>query len=132
MIPTDVLRTKLRELLDEEIPLGGSESDTRFSNTQIDALLTAASDINQAAAEGWRRKALRAMSERSGLQESQAGDERHKFIDLVAYRDHCLEMAKMFSDLMPGAGSQLAALDPPDVLGTSEQQADLSRILGVD
>jgi hypothetical protein len=132
MTLTDILRTELRELLDEAIPLGGSEIDTRFTNTQIDALLTVASDINQAAAEGWRRKALRAMSERGGLQESQAGDEKLKFVSIEAYRDHCLTMAKMFSDLAPGAGSQLAALDPPDVLGISEQQTDLSRILGVD
>jgi len=117
MTPTDELRTELRELLDEVIPEGGTESDTRFLNTQIDALLTAASDINEAAASGWTRKALWAMSERGGLQESQAGNEKLKFVDLEKYRDHCLAMAKMFRDQVPAKGSRLLAFDPPDVLG---------------
>ncbi len=116
MTPTEELRTEIRELLDEVIPEGGTESDTRFTNMQIDALLTAAREINQAAAEGWTRKALRAMSERGGLQEIQAGDEKLKFVDLVEYRDHCLGMAKTFNDMVLGRGSQLAALEPPDVL----------------
>lgn len=131
MTPTDELRTELRELLDEEIPSGGTDSDTRFTNEQIDKLLQNADYIEEAAAAGWKRKALRAMSERGGLQESQAGDERHKFIDLEKYRDHCLAMAKMFSDMVPGHGSRLLAFDAPDVLGTSEQEEDISRILGV-
>lgn len=131
MTPTDELRKELRELLDEEIPSGGSEGDTRFTNTQIDKLIQSASCIEEAAAEGWKRKALRAMSERGGLQESQAGDEKHKFIDLEKYRDHCLAMTKMFADMVPGRGSRMFNLDPPDVLGTREQETDISRILGV-
>lgn len=131
MTPTEDLRTELRELLDEVIPEGGSDSNTRFSNTQIEALLTAASDINEAAANGWIKKAVRAMSERGGLQETQAGDEKHKFIDLEKYRDHCLAMAKMFKDLLAGKGSRILAFDPPDVLGTTEKEEDISRILGV-
>jgi hypothetical protein len=114
---TDELRDELRSLLDEIIPPGGSESDTRFTNTQIDKLLEAASEINEAASNGWRRKALWAMSERGGLQESQAGDEKLKFVSIEAYRDHCLAMMKLFSDMTPGKGSRLLAFDAPDVLG---------------
>ncbi len=120
MIPTDELRAELRELLDEMIPAGGTERDTRFTNSQIDVLLTAASDINEAAANGWTRKAARAMSERGGLQESQAGNERLKFVTLESYRDHCLQMAEMFRGLAPGRGSRLMAFDAPDVLGTGD------------
>lgn len=120
MIPTDELRVELRELLDEMIPAGGTESDTRFTNVQINALLTAASDINEAAWAGWTRKAARAMSERGGLQESQAGNERLKFVTLESYRDHCLQMAEMFRGLAPGRGSRLMAFDAPDVLGTGD------------
>lgn len=120
MVPTDDLRAELRELLDEMIPPGGTESDTRFTNAQIDALLTAASDINEAAWAGWTRKAAKAMSERGGLQESQAGNERLKFVTLESYRDHCLQMAEMFRGLAPGRGSRLMAFDAPDVLGIGE------------
>jgi len=131
MTPTDDLRLELRELLDEAVPSGGTDADTRFSNEQIDALLTNANDINEAAANGWTRKALRAMSERGGLQESQAGEEKHKFIDLEKYREHCLAMAKMFRDQIPSKGSRLLGFDAPDVLGTEEAESDISRILGV-
>jgi hypothetical protein len=117
MTPTPELRTELRELIDEVIPPGGTEADTRFTNTQIDALLAAASDINEAAANGWTRKAARAMSERGGLEESQAGNERLKFVSIEAYRDHCLQMAAMFKSMVPGKGSRLLTFDAPDVLG---------------
>lgn len=120
MVPTDELRTELRELLDEVIPAGGTESNTRFTNAQIDALLTTAFDINEAAANGWRRKALKAMSERGGLQESQAGNEKLKFIDIETYRDHCLKMAEMFRNMTPRRGSKLMTFDAPDVLGAGE------------
>lgn len=120
MTPTPELRTELRELIDEVIPPGGTEADTRFTDAQIDALLVAATDINEAAANGWTRKAAKAMSERGGLQESQAGNERLKFVTLESYRDHCLQMAEMFRGLVPGRGSRLMAFDAPDVLGTGD------------
>ncbi|HOV80763.1 MAG TPA: hypothetical protein PK728_11780 [Bacillota bacterium] len=120
MTPTPELRAELRELIDEVIPPGGTEADTRFTDTQIDALLTAASDINEAAANGWTRKAARAMSERGGLEESQAGNEKLKFVSIKDYRDHCLAMAKMYRDMVPGKGSRLLAFDAPDVLGIGD------------
>lgn len=117
MTPTEELRTKLRTLTDERIPPGGTEADTRFENDELDEILTEASNINQAAAEGWTRKAARAMSERGGLQESQAGDEKLKFVSIESYCRHCLAMAKMYGE-KGGKGTRLFAFDPPDVLGT--------------
>lgn len=119
MTPTDELRAKLRRLLDEVIPPGGTESDTRFTTEEIDELLTEASNLDQAAAEGWTRKAARAMSERGGLEESQAGDERHRFVSIQAYRDHCLAMAQLYAS-RAGKRSRLMALDPPEVYQTGE------------
>lgn len=133
MTPTDELREELRELLDEVIPSGGTESDTRFTDAQIDKLLTRVRDINEAAAAGWKLKAAWAMSERGGLEESSAGDEKHKFVSLEKYRDHCLAMAEMYAELAPGSGSRLFSIEEPDVLGTSvAEESDLSRLLGVD
>ncbi len=120
MTPTPELRAELRELIDEVIPPGGTDTDTRFTDAQIDVLLTATSHIYEAAANGWARKAARAMSERGGLEESQAGNERLKFVSLKDYRDHCLAMAKMYRDMVPGKGSRLLAFDAPDVLGTGD------------
>jgi len=114
MTPIDELRTKLRRLIDENIPEGGTDGDTRFSDDEIDEILTEAADINAAASEGWTRKAARAMSERGGLEESQAGDERHRFVSIEAYRDHCLAMAEMYAK-RSGKRSRLLAFDPPVV-----------------
>ena len=57
MIPTTELRAKLRKLLDERIPEGGSDTDTRFSDADIDELLIDATNIYEAAAAGWTIKA---------------------------------------------------------------------------
>ncbi len=113
LIPTPVLRIELRRLVDERI--WTTAADTRFSDAELDILLTGATHINAAAVSGWRIKASRAMSERGGLEESQAGDEKHKFISLEAYRDHCLAMAQMFSTLVPRVGSRALEYDLPEV-----------------
>ena len=47
----------MRKLLDERIPDGGSDADTRFSDEDIDELLTDATNIYEAAAAGWTIKA---------------------------------------------------------------------------
>lgn len=118
-------------MLDEVIPEGGTEGDTRFTTAQIDSLLEKAEELNEAAAAGWRLKAARAMSERGGLEESQAGDEKHRFVKLTEYRDHCLAMAAMYGGQVRAAGSRILGFDAPDVLGTEESESDISRILGV-
>lgn len=120
MTPTDELRTQLRRMVDEAIPAGGSDTDTRFTNAEIDELLTDASVIEDAAAEGWFRKAARAMSERGGLESSQAGDEAFKFVSIEAYRDHCLAMYQAYKQRTPGVGSLVFELQPPDVLGSGQ------------
>lgn len=120
MTPTDALRDQLRNMLDERIPFGGTDADTRFSNGEIDELLAGFDDINAAAAEGWDRKAARAMSERGGLQETQVGSERLKFVSIESYRDHCRAMAEHYRGRVPGSGSRLFAFEPPDVLLTGD------------
>lgn len=102
MAPTDDLRAKLRPLIDEIIPAGKLDTDTRIDNTELDEILTASATLNYAAAEGWRRKAARAMSERGGLEKSSAGDESHTFVSIEAYRDHCLRMAAQFGGVQVG------------------------------
>lgn len=117
MIPTPELRAELRELIDEAIPTGGTEADTRFTDAQLDALLSKARFIEEAAAEAWERKGLRAMSERGGLEESQVGNEKLKFVSIEAYRDHCFQMAAYFRGKVPGGGSRLFVYDAPKIEG---------------
>lgn len=117
MTPTAELRTELRELIDEIIPAGGTDANTRFTDQQIDIILTAANSVNEAAAAGWERKALRAMSERGGLQESQAGNERLKFVTIESYRDHCWQMVAYFRGKLPSTGSRLLGYEAPTIEG---------------
>jgi hypothetical protein len=121
MTPTDELRSKLRLLIDEQIPTNGTDTDTRFTDEELDEIMSEAVDIYAAASEAWFRKAARAMSERGGLEESSAGDERLKFISLQEYENHCLRMADMFNKRSRiGSRSRAMSLDAPDVLGTGD------------
>lgn len=124
MTPTDDLRTELRELLDEVIPAGGTESDTRFTAIQVDKLLTAADNVYLAAAAGWLRKAGMVQRELGRLEETQAGDERQKRVNLTTALNYCLKMADSYQGIgggqSPTQGSRLLSFEPPDVLGTSE------------
>lgn len=128
---TDELRRKLRQLLDETIPKDGTEEDTRFLGVEIDELLQESKHIYEAAAAGWKIKAARAMSERGGLEESQAGDEKYKFVSLKEYRDHCLAMSRMYAEMVPGSGSKAFKMDAPDPF-MKKEGSDLTRLLGVD
>lgn len=137
MTPTADLRTELRELLDEEIPAGGSESDTRFIDAQLDRLLTNAENVYLAAADGWTRKAGMLQRELGQLAETQAGDERVTRVNLSTAVNYCLTMAKQYRETGQGQssdhGSRVLGFEAPDVLGTeSEEAKDLARLLGYD
>ena len=117
MTPTAELRERLRRLIDERIPPGGTDADTRFTDAELDEVLAGARTLEEAAAECWELKAARAMSERGGLEAADAGDESLKFVSLVDYRDHCLRMAELYRRKASRSGSRLFAFEPPPVLG---------------
>ncbi len=135
MVPTDDLRTELRELCDEQIPEGGSDADTRLSAAQVDRLLTRAQNIYLAASEAWILKAAMMQRELGHLQETAAGDERTRRVDLQAALQYCMAMAdamKQVGQAEAGAtaGSRVLELEPPDVLGTATQ-TEIQKILGM-
>ena len=120
LVPTTELRTELRRLIDERIPVSETEAVTRFKDAELNILLSTATHINAAAAAGWRIKATRAMSERGGLEASQAGDEKHTFVSLGDYRDHCIAMAVLFEASAPGVGSRVMRYEPVSVAGIEQ------------
>ena len=134
MTPTPALRARLRRDTDEVVPSGGTDADTRFADAEIDEILTEAESTSAAAAEGWTRKAMRALSERGGLQETSAGSERMKFVSIESYRDHCLAMAALFTAkglgvVAGGSESLVFGIEQPDILGTaSVVGTDVSRL----
>jgi hypothetical protein len=90
---------RLRALLGERIPDGGSAADTYFSTTEIDNMLLEAGDnVRRAAYEGWQIKA----AYYADLCNITEGNALRDASDLM---DHALAMVKQFS----GSGTSLTA-----------------------
>lgn len=78
MALTDV--TRLRDLLGEPIPDGGTEDDTLFTDERLrDFLLLANNDVERAAFEGWRAKA----AQLANLVDVTDGNASRKMSDLL-------------------------------------------------
>lgn len=108
MTPTDELRTELRELLDEEISLGSMDTDTRFTDDQIDAMLTAAHNVYAAAAAGWTRKAGKLQRELGQIEQSSVGQETYKTVNLSTAINYALTMAKTYREMAGPAQPQVS------------------------
>ncbi len=82
---------RLRKLLGEEIPDGGSETDTLFSDEQITDLLTRNGGVEESLGEGWAMKAAALAT----LVTTVEGSSTRKLSD--AY-DHALAQVKLYTD----------------------------------
>lgn len=81
---------RLRDLLGESIPPGGSEADTLFTDEKVLDLLTlSGGDLDRAAYEGWRAKAAAL----SNLVDTTEGNSQRKFSQLL---DNANDMVKMY------------------------------------
>ena len=81
---------RVRDLLGEDIPEGGVESDTMFTNAKITDLLAQANDdVNAAVAEGWRIKAAKY----ADLVDTSEGTSKRAMSDL---HTHALRMAATY------------------------------------
>ena len=117
MTPTSELRTKLRKLLDEQIPAGGSDADTRFFDADIDELLTEATNIYGAAAAGWTLKAGMLQRELGQIESYAVGQERYDMRKLQDMVNYALKMAETYSRMAASSmGSMILKFKPPEVL----------------
>lgn len=117
MIPTPELRAKLRKLLDERIPEGGSDTDTRFSDTDLDELLVEATNIYEAAATGWTMKAAMFQRELGQIESYSVGQERYDMRKLQDMVDYALKMAETYSRMVTSRmGSVILKFKPPEVI----------------
>lgn len=96
MEPSNMLRTRLRKLLNEVIPAGGSEADTKFLDTDIDLLLMEADSLHGAASAGWLEKAGMLQGD---IESYSAGTEKYDLTSLKDRLNHALSMAKQYSDM---------------------------------
>lgn len=98
MVPTQDIERKLRRLVNEKVPAGGTAADTRFSDEDIDDILSDTSSIYAAAAEGWRLKAI--LSEGPGeTKEYSIGQETYKNTTSTEFASYCLQMATMYDEM---------------------------------
>jgi len=117
MTPTTELRAKLRKLLDERIPEGGSDTDTRFSDADIDELLIDATNIYEAAAAGWTLKATMFQREAGQIQSYSVGQERYEMSNPKDLMEYALKMAETYSRMAASSiGSVILKFKPPEVL----------------
>ena len=117
MTPTPELKAKLRKLLDERIPEGGSDADTRFSDADIDELLSEAANIYGAAAAGWTLKAAMFQREAGQIQSYSVGQERYEMSNPKDLMEYALKMAETYSRMAASSiGSVILKFKPPEVL----------------
>lgn len=120
MTPTDELREELRELLDEEIPEGGADQDTAFTDARLDRIIQSASSLYAAAAEGWRRKAAKIQKRLGDIVSYTTGAEQYERIDLSKALAAALKMAETFDGMAQSpspntSGSFMLSVKRPEV-----------------
>lgn len=87
---------RVRQLLGEDIPVNGSDTDTLFLDEQIEELISSTSTTDAAVAEGWRIKAAKF----AGLVDTAEGTSKRSMSDL---HKHALSMVAAFGDDAAGA-----------------------------
>lgn len=86
---------EVRELLNEDIPVGGTEEDTLFTDAQIQGWIDATSNTDSAVVIGWRAKAAKY----ADLVDTAEGTSKRAMSDLHA---HALAMLKSYTDTSVG------------------------------
>lgn len=121
----------LREMLSEQIPPGGTDADTLFSQAELTDLLSVVDYIETAASEGWSRKAGRLVTNQDGITAITAGTEKFNFVDPIKLAEHARQQAEMYAQRAPTGGAQLVAIVQPEVIATAPYGwSDISRLEG--
>lgn len=120
MVITDELKARLRKYLHEIIPVGGSDTDTNFTDGEIEELLQSVDNIYSAAAQGWRLKATTAPMEVGQITKYSIGQETYEKSTASDYLSYCLEMAKMYEQMAEKnnnfSGSRIFTVKVPKIL----------------
>jgi hypothetical protein len=115
MTPTPEYEQALRVLIDEVIPVGGTDADTRFTDGEIDVYLMTSDSLPEAAANAWMAKAAKVVSKSAGILALSVGSERVQFSTPKDLADFAIKMAQYYRGLIPGFGSTAYAIDYPVV-----------------
>jgi hypothetical protein len=116
MTPTAELKARLRKLLDERIPAGGTEADTRFLNADLDEILTESANIFAAAAMGWTMKAGMLQTEMGDVERLTLGQETEQLVSLRDRLAFALGMAEKYASMAKAStpGSMMLRAKPSE------------------
>ena len=117
MTPTAELRTRLRKLLNELIPPNGTEADTRFTDDDLDEMLTESSSLFAAASMGWTMKAGMLQTEMGDVERLTLGQETEQLVSLRDRLAYALGMADKYASMAKssGVGSVMLRTEPAEV-----------------
>ncbi|UKM63119.1 hypothetical protein [Weizmannia phage Youna2] len=93
---TEALILRLRRAVDERIPAGGSDTDTAYTDAELDAYLDEVDgNLNLAAANIWLEKAT-ALSPDGSIQSYSVAGESYSFASKREAYDHAMAMHKLY------------------------------------
>lgn len=112
---------KMRRYLDEVIPEGATEEDTRFSDKDLWELYEEYQNIYKAVSVGWTEKAGMIAREIGTIDEYSAGNERYKNVNLTTTINAALAMARQYDTLYKqeqeqGASGYMLKVTSPEVI----------------
>lgn len=117
---TEALRKRLRRMIGDRIPEGGTDEDAAFSDDELDEILEESSNIYEAASVLWTLKAGMLQGD---IESYAAGNERYDLTSLKDKLDFCLSMAKKYKEQAEEAadseqnyGSVILKFKTPDVM----------------
>lgn len=118
MTPTEALRARLRKLLDERIPEGGKDTDTRLLDEDLDELLAESTCVFGAASMGWTMKAAMLQSEMGDVERLTLGQETEQLVSLRDRVTYALAMSDKYAAMAKAQkpGSLVLRIQPPEVL----------------
>lgn len=111
----------LRGYLDENIPKGGSEKDTRFTDIELTRLINTHESLYSAASMGWTLKASMIGRELGTIDEYSVGNERYKMTNLTTALNAALSMARQYKqmaedEMNKGVSGFILKVNTPDVM----------------
>lgn len=112
---------KMRRHLDEVIPEGGEENDTRFSDEDLWELYNEHKNVYKAVSVGWTEKAGKISRELGNIDEYSAGNERYRVTNLTTALNAALSMARQYKqmaeeELNTGTSALILKFRTPDVI----------------
>lgn len=117
MEPTRALRDRLRKMINDMIPQGGTDSDATFSDDELDGFIRESSNIYYVASELW---VLKAGMLQDDIESYSAGNEKYDMTSLKDRLSHYLLMAERYKEKAEqddgGQSSVILKFNTPDVM----------------